>query len=82
MGSAVSKPVPPDVDLLPPKFDKRPAPLEKLPLSPMEYLFGQEKRDKLFTNHFVPANSFVASGLIRPGACPRGAPPAGPVRRA
>lgn len=66
MGSTPSKPPPPDVDLLPPKFDRRINPLERLPLSPFEYMFGAEARDRLFTNHFAQRDTLQFAGSFRP----------------
>lgn len=66
MGNQPSKPPPPDVDLLPPRFDRRISPLERLPLAPFESAFGQEKRDRLFTSYFAPANTVSLAGSFRP----------------
>lgn len=66
MGASESKPPPPDIDLLPPKFERRTSPLERLPLSPMEYMFGVEKRDRLFGTYFAKPDAIQVAGSFRP----------------
>jgi hypothetical protein len=68
MGSLLSMYAqPPDVDLLPPKFDRRATPLDKLPLSPIsEYMFGVERRDKLFSNFYAQPGGLRVLGAFRP----------------
>lgn len=68
MGLSSSKQRPPDVDLLPPKFDTRAPPLSRLPASPFEYLFGQEARDKLLHNYFPRPNSLALGASLIPDA--------------
>lgn len=42
MGALSSKPLPPDVDLLPPRFERRQKALSRVSLDPQEYLFARE----------------------------------------
>jgi hypothetical protein len=63
MGNAQPKP---EVDLLPPRFARKVDPLEKLPLAILETAFGQEKRDRLFTDHFANAGTISVAGSFRP----------------
>lgn len=70
MGNVLSfiegAPPQPEIDLLPPKFDPAPNPLDRLPLSPFEYMFGSELRDKLFNNYFATPNSFTIRSSLQP----------------
>jgi hypothetical protein len=68
MGTALSKSKPPpqDIDLLPPRFERRPTPLDKLPVSPLDYLFGSEQRDKLFGSYFAEPGGATIRASLRP----------------
>jgi hypothetical protein len=67
MGASLHKAArPPDVDLLPPRFERQPSAMDRVTLSPFEYLFGVEKRDKLFSSYFASANTATLHAAIRP----------------
>ena len=67
MGGAWSAPPsPPPVDLLPPRFDRRVSPLERLPVSPFETAFGVEKRDRLLTGYYAAPDTVSVAASLRP----------------
>lgn len=67
MGGVWSAPEgPPPVDLLPPRFDRRVAALERLPISPFETAFGVERRDRLLSAYFAPPGAVSVAASLRP----------------
>jgi hypothetical protein len=65
MGVWHTKPLP-DVDLLPPRFERRSPPVDRVAVTPLEYLFARERLDQLFSNHFAAPRRLHVRGALRP----------------
>ena len=68
MGSVLSSSVapPPDVDLLPPRFERRPRVIERLAVTPIDTLFGATRRAELLQQYIVPAGEAHLRARLHP----------------